>query len=119
MKYGRKITGGRYKKQKKKRLYERAGQKKTTKLGEEAAKTSRITGGNTKTSLLRTKKVNIQKKGKTIQAEIKNVVETPSDKFLARQNIITKGTILDTDKGKVKVTSRPTQDGIVNGILVE
>jgi len=119
MKHGRKITGGRYKKQKKKRLYERAGQKKTTKVGEEVIKTSRTTGGNSKTSLLRTKSVNIQKKGKTIKAKIKNVIETPSNKFLARQNIITKGTILDTDKGKVKVTSRPTQDGVVNGILIE
>jgi small subunit ribosomal protein S8e len=48
-----------------------------------------------------------------------NVLETPSNRFLARQNIITKGTIVETELGKVKITNRPTQEGIVNGILVE
>ncbi|MFH1511592.1 MAG: 30S ribosomal protein S8e, partial [Candidatus Woesearchaeota archaeon] len=33
-------------------------------------------------------------------------------------NIITKGTIVDTDKGKVRITSRPGQDGTLNGVLV-
>ncbi len=53
------------------------------------------------------------------KVEIKNVIETPSNRFLARQNIITKGTILLTDLGKVKVTNRPSQEGIINGIFIE
>ena len=44
---------------------------------------------------------------------------TPSNKFLARQNIITKGTILQTEIGKVKVTNRPSQEGMINGVLIE
>ena len=51
--------------------------------------------------------------------EIKNVLETPSNRFLARQNIITKGTILETELGKVRVTNRPSQEGVINGILIE
>ena len=58
-------------------------------------------------------------KGKNKKAEIKNVLETPSNRFLARQNILTKGTILETDQGKVKITNRPTQEGIVNGEVIE
>ena len=119
MKLGRKITGGRYIKRRKRKSYERTGQIKVVKLGEEKRKTTRIMGGNKKTFLLRGKFVNVKIKDKLQKIEIKNVLETPSNRFLARQNIITKGTIVDTDKGKVKITNRPTQEGNINGILVE
>ena len=69
---------------------------------------------------MRSKSVNIVGKDKkTKKVEIKNVLETPSNRFLARQNIITKGTIVETGIGKVKITNRPTQDGVLNGIFVE
>ncbi|MDP2628994.1 MAG: 30S ribosomal protein S8e [Nanoarchaeota archaeon] len=116
MNKGKKVSGGRYTKNRKKKLYEIAGQKKNTKLGEERRKIKKTKGGNKKTFLLGVKFVNIPKKKK---AEIKNVVETPSNKFLARQNIITKGTIVETELGKVKITNRPTQEGILNGILIK
>ena len=116
MKKGRKISGGKYIKQRKKKLYELAGQKRIIKLGEDKRKIKRTRGGNQKTFLLGAKFVNIPKNKKL---EIKNVLETPSNKFLARQNIITKGTIVQTEKGKVKITNRPTQEGILNGILIE
>lgn len=119
MKIGRKISGGKYIPRRKKRLYERAGQKKTVKLGNERRKTNRTKGGNKKIILFGAKSVNVIIDGKNKKLEIKNVVETPSNRFLARQNIITKGTILLTDSGKVKVTNRPSQEGIVNGILAE
>lgn len=120
MKKGRKISGGRYIKRRKKKLYERPGQKRIVKIGEEKRKAKRIMGGNKKTFLLKAKFVNVQTKDKkSKKVEIKNVLETPSNRFLARQNIITKGTIVETPLGKVKVTNRPTQEGTVNGILVE
>lgn len=119
MKFGRKPTGGKYQKQKKKKLFEIPGQRKTTKLGEEKKKMKRTRGGNKRTFLLKGKIVNIQDKGKSSNAEIKNVLETPSNRFLARQNIITKGTIVETDKGKVRVTNRPTQEGNINGVLLK
>ena len=65
------------------------------------------------------KRINIQQKNKTKIAEIKNVLETPSNKFFARQDILTKGTIVETEIGKVKITNRPSQEGVINGILVE
>jgi len=69
--------------------------------------------------LLRGNKVNVQIKGKKNKLVIKDVLETPSNRFLARQNIITKGTIVETESGKVKITNRPTQEGNINGILVD
>ena len=117
---GKKKTGKKYIKIRKKRKYERIGQKNIIKLGEEKRKTKKIRGGNKKTILLKGKFVNIQTKGKkSRKVEIKNVLETPSNKFLARQNILTKGTIVKTDLGKVRITNRPTQEGVINGVLIE
>jgi len=119
-KKGKKISGGKYIKQRKKRRGELAGQRKTAKLSDsEKRKTVRVRGGLLKTFFLRAKFVNVQTKGKTKKVEIKNVVSTPSNRFLARQNVITKGTIVDTELGNVRITSRPTQEGAVNGILIE
>jgi small subunit ribosomal protein S8e len=116
---GKKISGGKYIQRRKKKLREIAGQKKVIKLGADRRKVKKVTGGNKKVFLFGAKFVNVQEKGKSKKMEIKNVIETPSNRFLARQNIITKGTILLTDSGNVKVTNRPTQQGIVNGIIVE
>lgn len=115
---GKKVSGGKYIGRRKKKLRESLGQKRIVKIGEEKRKSKKVAGGNNKIFLLGAKFVNIQEKGKSKKLEIKNVIETPSNRFLARQNIITKGTIILTDSGKVKVTNRPTQNGIINGVLV-
>lgn len=119
MKLGRKISGGKYIEPRKKKSYEIAGQRKIVKLGEEKRKVKTARGRTKKTFLLGAKFVNVKIDGKNKKLEIKNVVETPSNRFLARQNIITKGTIILTEAGKVKVTNRPSQEGIVNGIFSE
>jgi small subunit ribosomal protein S8e len=118
-KKGRKITSGKYVAQRKKKKLEIAGQRRIIKLGDEKRKTQRTRGGNQKTFLLKGKLINVRDKNKTKQVEITKVLQTPSNIFLARQNIITKGTIVETPLGKVKITNRPTQEGMINGILVE
>jgi small subunit ribosomal protein S8e len=72
-----------------------------------------------KTVLLKSNIANISIKGKVKQAEIKNVLETPQNKFLARQNRLVKGAIIETSLGKAKITNRPTQEGLINAILLE
>ena len=118
-KKGKKITGGKYIKSRKIKKNERPGQKRIVKLGEEKRRSKRVLGGNKKTFLLKGKSINVLIKDKMKKLEIKNVLETPSNRFLARQNILTKGTIVETDSGKVKITNRPTQEGVINGVLVE
>jgi small subunit ribosomal protein S8e len=117
MNKGKKISGGKYIKHRKKKSYEIAGQRRVIKIGEEKRKIKEGLGRTKKTVLLGAKFVNVE--GKNKKTEIKNVFETPSNRFLARQNILTKGTIVQTDLGKVKITNRPTQEGNVNGILIE
>ncbi|MEM4325972.1 MAG: 30S ribosomal protein S8e [Candidatus Pacearchaeota archaeon] len=119
MRLGRKISGGRYHKSRKKKLRERVGQRRILRIGEERRKKIRVRGGNKKIVLLKAKYINVNIGGKSERVEIKKVLTTPSNKFLARQNIITKGSILETEKGRVIVTNRPTQEGLVNGILIE
>ena len=121
MKQGRKISGGKYHAQRKKKKYEIAGVARIVKLKETRKKKIRGLGGNKKTVLLCDNKINLfdPKTKKTKVAKIKNVIETPSNKFLARQNIITKGTIVDTESGKACVTNRPSQEGSIQGVLIE
>ena len=74
MKKGKKVSGGKYIKSRKKKLYERPGQKRVIKLGNEKRKTKRIMGGNEKTYLLGAKFVNVKSKDKSKKFEIKNVL---------------------------------------------
>lgn len=119
MNKGRKISGGKYHKNRKKKLYERQGQERLVVLGDNKRKKMRVKGGNTKTIVLKSNTVNVMINGKSKSAEIKNVVETPQNKFFARENRLMKGAIIDTTLGKAKITNRPSQEGCINAILVE
>ena len=63
--------------------------------------------------------VNDPKTGTTVSATISPVIENGADPNYVRRNIITKGAIVDTDKGRVRITSRPGMHGVVSGILLE
>ncbi len=119
MRKGKKITGGRYHKQRKKKKQERSGKNIAVKLGDEKKKTVRSIGGNKKTYLISADTVNlIIEKGKSQKVKINNVLETPSNRFLARQNILRKGAIIETEQGKAKITNRPGQEGCVQAVLI-
>lgn len=119
MKAGRKVTGGRYKKIKKRRLSKRAKQPRVVKLGEEKSKVIRGRGNVKKRVSLSSKWVNVVNKGKAKKVEIQKVSETPSNTFLARQNILVKGAIIQTELGKAKITNRPSQEGFVQALILE
>ncbi len=116
---GRKISGGKYHKKRKKKLYEATGHARVVKLGTQKTKLLRVRGGFQKKVSLAHNTINIIKNGKGKKVAIKNVIETPSNRFLARQNILVKGAIIDTDMGKARITNRPSQEGTVQGVLVE
>jgi small subunit ribosomal protein S8e len=116
----RKVSGGRYHYSRTKKKYELAGFPALTKLGKEKkAVTARGMGGNKKQVLLVANKINVaDKKGKTVVLDILNVVGNPANPQLVIRNIITKGAIVETKLGKVRVTSRPGQEGALNGVVV-
>jgi small subunit ribosomal protein S8e len=121
MKQGRKISGGKYKKQRKKKYYEKKGKERQVKLKQTKRKNIRGKGGKEKTILLSANEANIldKKTHKSKKAKINNVIETPANVFLARQNILIKGAIIQTDLGKAKITNRPSQEGSVQAVLIE
>ena len=115
----RKSSGGKYNEYRKKRVFELGSKPTLTLLGETTKKFERVRGGLIKTRLLRTNIVNvIDKQGKFHKATIKTVKENPADPNFTRRNIITKGSIVETNVGKVKITSRPGQVGTLNGTLI-
>lgn len=118
MNQGRKISGGKYHPNRKKRKFERTGKQILAKLGKLKTKSVRIRSGKSKTFILFSDICNLMIKGKSKKAKIKNVLETPSNKFLARQNVLTKGAIIETDEGRAKITNRPGQEGHVQAVLL-
>ena len=116
---GRKISGGKYHSNRKKKFYERQNQDRVVALGETKLKTLRVKGGNIKTILLKTNIVNILVNGKAQKAQIKNVLETPQNRFLARQNRLLKSAVIETSLGRARITNRPSQEGHVNAILLK
>jgi small subunit ribosomal protein S8e len=120
MNTGRKITGGKYHSRRKRKLYEKPIETRITILGETRRKTLRTRGGHQKTILLSENIANVMtENGKSKRAEIKNVIETPQNRFFSRQNRLLKGAIIETSLGKAKITNRPTQEGQVNAVLVK
>ena len=117
----RKPSGGRKVKARGKRSTEISSEKQMTLIGEPKTKIYRRTGGNTLVRVMAANQVSINdpKTGKTTLGTIENVVENESDPNYVRRNVLVKGAIIETDQGRVKITSRPGKDGVINGILVE
>ena len=112
----RKASGGKFHSYRKKRVYELGNHPILTQIGKLKAKIIRGVGGNTKSKLMTSDYVNVMEKGKGKKIKITSVVDNPANQNYTRRNIITKGCVVETEAGKVKITSRPGQDGILNGI---
>ena len=117
----RKETGARYKRQHAKKKHVMGREPTMTKIDAKPAKRKlRVRGGNEKNRLLRSNVANVfdPKKKKYVKAKIEAVLENPANRHYVRRNIMTKGTVIKTDKGNAKITSRPGQDGVINAVLV-
>ena len=117
----RKFTGGLYKKIRKKKKRDFGSDFIPIKIGERSKKVVRGLAGSRKQRLLQSDVINVTnpKTGKTQTTKILEVLEHLDNPHYTRMNVITKGCLVKTDLGKVKITSRPGQHGIVNGILIE
>lgn len=116
----RKPSGGIYHSSRKKRIYEIQNPPVMTKLGERKVRSVRVSGGYVKLKLLSDQLVVVYdpKTKKYSKEKIKTIVENTANRHFVRRNIITKGAVVETEKGKVKITSRPGQVGYLQGILL-
>lgn len=117
----RKPTGGIRKTFRKKRRHELGSSPVETLQGPRRVREARVRGGNKKRRLLQEETVNVTDfKGVTTgHVKIISVVHNSANKEYDRRKIITKGTILETELGLARVTSRPGQDGQLNAVLVK
>ena len=114
-------SGAKYKNYRKKKQYELGSSPTLTKVGKIRQKKARMLGGRLKRRLLAADTANLfdPKTKKSTKVKIKNVVGNTANRYFVRRNIITKGCMIETEKGKAKVTSRPGQEGTVNAVLVK
>ncbi len=116
-----KPSGGKYKFSLPKRKAKLGNDPTLTKIGKEKKKKIKVLGGNKKTRILETDTINLfnPKTKKYTKTKIQQVLENPANRHFVRRNILTKGTIVKTEKGKAKITNRPGQEGIINAVLVK
>lgn len=115
----RKETGKRYKQDRGKRKSELARPASLTRIGEKVVRPTRVKGSNIKFRAIQTNAVTIMEGKKKVAAKIASISKNPANRHFVRMGVITKGAILDTDKGKIRVTNRPGQEGHVQGVLVK
>ncbi len=116
----RKVSGGRYISFRKKRIFEMGSLPTLTKLKEKKSKIVRTKGGNTKYRLLGENMVNVYdpKTKKSSKVKIKNILENPANRHFVRRGIMTKGTVIDTERGKARITNSPGQENVINAVLI-
>jgi small subunit ribosomal protein S8e len=76
--------------------------------------------GGIKSRALTADRVNLfdPKTKKFSQAKVKSVVECAANRHYVRRNVMVRGAIVETEKGRARVTSRPGQNGTVNAVLI-
>lgn len=118
----KKISGGRKRPARGKRKYEMGRFPTFTTLSvRERRVKQRVRGGNIKIRLKEALYANVTnpETGESKKVRILSIESTPSNREFARRGIITKGSIIETEVGLARVTSRPGQDGVINAVLIE
>ncbi len=118
----KKISGGRKRPARGKRKYEMGRFPTFTTLSDRERRVKqRVRGGNIKIRLKEALYANVTdpETGESKKVRILSIESTPSNREFARRGIITKGSIIETEVGRARVTSRPGQDGVINAVLVK
>lgn len=117
----RKKTGGKKKAYRSKRLHELGRSPIETMLNEVSRKTETGRSKIKKFKLVSDEYVNVSdpSTGLTEKLKIVDVVRNPANVDYNRRGVITRGVIVRTEKGLVKIVSRPGQDGVLNAVVYE
>lgn len=117
----RKPTGGKYQKIRKKKKRDFGNDFIPIKIGEKRKKVTRGLAGIKKHRILQIDKINVVdlKTKKSKLTKILEVIENRANPHFVRMNVVTKGCVVETELGNARVTSRPGQDGTVNGVLIK
>ena len=118
---GKKPTGGEINLARKKRKYELGSLPIHTKIGKPKKVIVKTKGGGIKVKAFSVEFANVlDPKTKTVKkVKILDILENAANPHFVRRGILTKGSVIKTEIGNARVTSRPSQHGIVNAIIVE
>ena len=114
----RKKTGGRKRAFRSKRGHEAGGYPVETRLGETERGLEAGRSGIIKVRLVHQDKVNVSdpSTGRTERLRVLEVVGNPANVDYNRRRVLTKGSIIRTERGLAKIVSRPGQDGVLNAV---
>jgi small subunit ribosomal protein S8e len=116
----RKATGGRSRASRGRRAFEGDGFAIEPLVGPALSRPSRRRGGSVSSGVVFAEVANVSdSSGKTVKSKILRVKKSPANRDYERRGVITKGAIVETDAGEAVVTSRPTDDGVVNVVLTK
>lgn len=91
-----------------------------TRLGDkEITVQMRRRGGLLSSRLKQALLVNVVTKSGIKRVKITGVVESKDNRNFARQNVITRGAVINTELGQAVVTNRPGREGSVNARLLK
>jgi small subunit ribosomal protein S8e len=117
----RKKTGGKKRAYRTKRVYEQGRQPVETLFGDTKRKEVKGISRISKIKLVKAKYVNVSNPniGTSERLEILDIVRNPANADYNRRGVITKGTIVRTEKGLAKIVSRPGQEGSLSAVVYE
>lgn len=118
---GRKYTGGRLNPARSRKKYEIDRYPNEPILGQGNIITRRVRGKNYKIAIKSIDYINVNdnENKKTIKTKIIKTLKNPANKDYERRGVLSKGAIVETELGHVKIVSRPGQVGTMNGIIVK
>lgn len=118
---GRKYTGGRLNPYRSRRKYEIDRYPNEPVVGSENIITRRVRGRNYKMAVKSLEFVNVNdnENKKTIKTKIIKTLKNPANKDYERRGVLSKGAIVETELGHVKIVSRPGQVGTINGVVIK
>ncbi len=116
----KKPTGAKYISARGKRKSELGRTPTMTKVGKNKVRTVKERGKKIKKKMLFADTINLldPKTKKFSKAKIVKVVESPANRHFVIRSILTKGAVVETDKGKARITNRPGQEGSINAVLI-
>lgn len=118
---GKKPTGGKVHVHRKKRRRELGSLPMQTRIGKEKMREIRTRGKGLKRKAAAVQYANVYDPAskKATKSKIIDIVRNPANIHYVRRGIVTKGSVIKTELGTARVTSRPSQHGIVNAVLTK
>jgi small subunit ribosomal protein S8e len=117
----KKLTGGKRRPNRSRRAFEADDYPFEPVVGETARSPKRTRGGSLTYGLRAAAEANVfdGSSGKTVKSKIVRVSVNKANREYERRGVITRGAVIETELGSAKVTSKPSNDGVVNAVLIK